>query len=105
LLLFSEIIRQRVFSHLAVPSHIWNTSPGVFYAAPDQLYMVGDQKEEEEKSVMDNFTAIVFTISEPPVTSFKVRRDLFMFSSNKVTNKQCIQTACSQIPVCFYTLG
>jgi hypothetical protein len=60
-----------VFSHLAVPSHVWNTSPGVFYAAPDQLYAVGEE-EESSSSSMDSFTAILFTIADPPVTNFKV---------------------------------
>jgi hypothetical protein len=32
----SEIIRQRVLSHLARPAHIWNSSPGVFYSPAQQ---------------------------------------------------------------------
>ena len=69
--LFSEIIRQRVFSHLAVPSHIWNSSPGVFYSAPEQL-LYSTAEEERGEEPMHSFTAIVFTKSDPPVTSFKV---------------------------------
>jgi hypothetical protein len=70
----SEIIRQRVLSHLALPAHVWNSSPGVFYAAggPDQLYAARGHESGNAHQLLANFTAIIFTKSDSPVTNFKV---------------------------------